>query len=155
MVCDGKADSVCLGIAVYSVESAGNLGDAFVRDTTNILHQLADVSRKLDETMSELKHSIKGDLPHMFRRLMLLYHHVGFEDPMIQLYLTLWLMTHCNSVLCSLHVHSPCGSSSTAYRPPHPPLSSSLTRLHRSYKYLQSQQRQLRHCSKIWPTMTC
>lgn len=75
------ADFLCLGIAVYSVESASNFGDAFVRDTTNILHQLADVSRKLDETMSELKHTIKGDLPHMFRRLMLLYHHVRPEGP--------------------------------------------------------------------------
>lgn len=64
-----------LMIAVYSFDD--NMSKSFVGNTTVILHQLAEVSQALDSTVSTLSYMTKSDLPHMFRQLMLSYHHVS------------------------------------------------------------------------------
>lgn len=62
--------------AVYSFDD--NMSKSFVANTSVILHQLAEVSQALDDTVSSLSYMTKSDLPHMFRQLMLSYHHVSW-----------------------------------------------------------------------------
>lgn len=51
-------------------------GSDFVRNTTTVLHSLADLSRDIDEVTSVYK-SGGGDPPHMFHNITLSYNHVS------------------------------------------------------------------------------
>lgn len=74
---------------VYSFDR--NMSKSFVANTTVILHQLAEVSQALDDTVSSLSYMTRSDLPHMFRQLMLSYHHciVLTTRPLV-----MWLLLH-------------------------------------------------------------
>ncbi|KAL1639382.1 hypothetical protein SLS58_007963 [Diplodia intermedia] len=58
---------------VYGVEKG--MGDTFVRTTTTVLHQLAEVSRELEHIKSSFDDVSRSELPHMLRNTMLSYHH--------------------------------------------------------------------------------
>ncbi|KAK4500752.1 hypothetical protein PRZ48_008942 [Zasmidium cellare] len=75
---------------VYSIEQG--LGQPFVNSTTDILHELAAVSRDLEAVVSDYKRSPKGDLPNIFRHITLSYHHciVLTTRPLV-----MWLFMHC------------------------------------------------------------
>lgn len=60
--------------AVYGVGKG--LGQAFIDNTTNVLQELAAVSRELESVVSDYKQAPKGELPSMFRQITLSYHHV-------------------------------------------------------------------------------
>ncbi|KAL7622540.1 hypothetical protein AAE478_008047 [Parahypoxylon ruwenzoriense] len=71
---------------VYGLED----GDSFIRSTTGVLHQLADVSRELDSTMSSYNRTSWCELPHMLTHIALLCHHciVLATRPLV-----MWLLT--------------------------------------------------------------
>ena len=60
---------------MYSIEKG--LGQPFINSTTDILHELAAVSKDLESVMEEYKRSPNGDLPNIFRHITLSYHHVS------------------------------------------------------------------------------
>ncbi|KAI1452453.1 hypothetical protein F4805DRAFT_447319 [Annulohypoxylon moriforme] len=74
---------------VYSLED--DIGDAFIRSTTAVLHQLADLSRELDHITSSFNWTSWSEVPHMFTQITLLCHHciVLATRPLVMWILTL------------------------------------------------------------------
>jgi hypothetical protein len=68
-------------VAVYGLGE--DLGNSFVRSTTSLLQQLAEVSRDLDGVMSSFHQTSHTDLPHTLRHITLAYHHVNLVTPAI------------------------------------------------------------------------
>ncbi|KAF2210016.1 hypothetical protein CERZMDRAFT_121896 [Cercospora zeae-maydis SCOH1-5] len=58
---------------LYSVDEG--FGSSFVKNTTQILHRLAEVSHEIENVVSTLNLPSKTEIPHMLRRVMLSYHH--------------------------------------------------------------------------------
>ncbi|KAL9527278.1 Proline utilization trans-activator [Sphaerulina musiva] len=58
---------------LYSVDE--RFGTFFVKNTTWILHRLAEVSHEIENVMNGLNQPSKCEMPHMITRIMLSYHH--------------------------------------------------------------------------------
>ncbi|PPJ55688.1 hypothetical protein CBER1_05872 [Cercospora berteroae] len=58
---------------LYSVDES--FGTLFVKNTTWILHRLAEVSHEIESVVNTLNQPSKTEMPHMLRRVMLSYHH--------------------------------------------------------------------------------
>ncbi|XDG06182.1 hypothetical protein ABKA04_005797 [Annulohypoxylon sp. FPYF3050] len=73
---------------VYGLED--DIGDTFIRSTTAVLHQLADLSRELDNITSSFNWTSWNEVPHMFTQITLLCHHciVLATRPLV-----MWLLT--------------------------------------------------------------
>ncbi|KAI1503172.1 hypothetical protein F5X99DRAFT_117257 [Biscogniauxia marginata] len=73
---------------VYGLED--DIGDTFIRSTTAVLHQLADLSRDLDNITSSFNWTSWSEVPHMFTQITLLSHHciVLATRPLV-----MWLLT--------------------------------------------------------------
>ena len=69
-------------VALYSVDE--RFGTSFVKNTTWILHRLAEVSHEIENVMAGLNQPSKSEMPHMLKRILLSYHHVGLETQWIQ-----------------------------------------------------------------------
>ena len=96
-------------LAVYGLEEG--LGGAFVRSTTTVLHQLAEVARELDDVVSNFSQTSKSDMPHMVRHISLSYHHVCpkyVQDTDTTSFHTNAITVHCarHSTTCNMAFNS-------------------------------------------------
>ncbi|KAI5920642.1 hypothetical protein F4810DRAFT_681999 [Camillea tinctor] len=73
---------------VYGLED--DAGDTFIRSTTAMLHQLADLSRELESITSSFNWTSWNEVPHMFTQITLLCHHsiILSTRPLV-----MWLLT--------------------------------------------------------------